>query len=155
MFRFFVVVACLGLLLGPVPTWATDIGVEAVENFLRHRNVLLSVDFAFGSHKLSEKSCQSLDRIVVDLKALLADSKVVRIEGYATPQGEEDYNLILSMQRAMAVQEYLQRRHGFEIDLYFNGYGSSKAPPLKRVELAFYDDTLGLTVADIDSTITK
>jgi len=155
MFRSFVLLTIMTGLLTVSSAWsATSLAAE-VEEFLRHRNVLLSVEFAFGSHKLTEGSRASIDRVAEDLKMLLRDSKVVRIEGYATPQGKEDYNLVLSMQRAMAIQEYLMNRYGLELDLFFNGYGSGHAPAEKLVQLAFYDDTLGLRVADVDSVVTQ
>jgi len=124
-------------------------------DFLKHRNVLLTVDFTFGSNELTEDSRASIDRIASDLQSLLTDNKIVRIEGHASPVGKEDYNLVLSMRRAMAVQEYLQVKYGLELDLYFNGYGSERNHDEKLVQLAFYDDTLGLALADIDSVVTQ
>ncbi len=151
---FFSSLLTLVLFFNAALTWADSKTFQEIEEFLSHRNVLLSVEFSHASNMLSEDAKRSLDRIAKDIKALTKDSKVVRIEGFATPTGKEDYNLVLSMQRAMAVQDYLMERFGLDIDLYFNGYGS-QAPSEAIVQLAFYDDTLGLAVADVDSVVTR
>jgi len=147
------IVMGLAIILGASSAWSAAAGSRNVDNFLEHRNVLLSVEFSPASLKLSDESKRALDRIVSDIKALLKDHMIVRIEGYASPQGKEDNNLVLSMQRAMAVQDYLRERYGLEIDLFFNGSGS-RAPSEAMVQLAFYKDTLGLTKAEVDTIIT-
>ncbi len=155
MFRTTVLTVMLCFSLAVSTAWSASSQPDEVMDFLRHRNVLLSVDFDFGSHKLTETSRHSIDRVAGDLKELLGEQKIVRIEGYATPQGKEDYNLVLSMQRAMEVQRYLMNRYGLELDLYFNGYGSGREPSETLVQLTFYDDTLGLKVANIDDVVTQ
>ncbi|PLY04569.1 MAG: hypothetical protein C0624_05540 [Desulfuromonas sp.] len=155
MFRSLAIIAALILILLVPAAWSASDALNEFAEFMSHRNVLVSLDFTHGSHKLTEGSQKSLDRVVGDLKALLDDDKVIRIEGYATQEGKDEYSLVLSMQRAMEVQSYLMDRYGFELDLYFNGYGSGKVAAEKRVQIAFYDDSLGLRVANIDSVITQ
>ena len=127
-----------------------------VSDFLSHRNVLLSIEFSTGSHILSLTARQAIDRVASDLLDLIDNDKVVRVEGFASPGGSRDMNLVLSMKRAMAVQVYLMEQHGLEIDLFFNGFGvEGNTPTESKVQLAFYDDSLGLKVAEVDTVVTE
>ena len=114
----------------------------------------MTLEFDPASNDLSLSSRNTLDQVVPDLKTLLDDRKLVRIEGFASTTGKQGPGLLLSMQRAMMVQFYLQKNYGLDLHLFFNGYGSSK-PSDPVVQLAFYDDTLGLAVAEFDEIITE
>jgi len=126
-----------------------------VSEFLEHRQVLLSVDFSSGSSRLTDEARRELDGAVNDLKGLVSEQKIIRIEGHASPGGDEQRNLVLSMQRAMEVRAYLLAQFGMEFDLFINGYGAEGSPAETVVQLAFYDDTLGITTAETESIITR
>jgi len=134
-------------------------GVGAVDpevsEFLLHRQVILSVDFSSGSARLSDEARMRLDEAVNDLRSLLGREKVIRVEGHASRGGDEQMNLMLSMRRAMEVRAYLLSQYGLDFDLFFNGYGSNGPSAKTVVELASYDDTLGVTEAPVDSVVTR
>ena len=81
---FFSSLLTLVLFFNAALTWADSKTFQEIEEFLSHRNVLLSVEFSHASNMLSEDAKRSLDRIAKDIKALTKDSKVVRIEGVIT-----------------------------------------------------------------------
>ena len=155
MTRLLSILSLILFVLLAAQAWSDEGISPEVVDFLEHRNVLLSLNFDADSNELTEDSKESLDRVSADLKSLLNANKIVRIEGYAAPSGPEDYNLLLSMRRAMVVQEYLLARYGLDLDLFFNGFGSARPPARKLVQLAFYEDTLGLAIADVDAVITR
>jgi outer membrane protein OmpA-like peptidoglycan-associated protein len=149
-------VLAVALILLATPAIADSKLNREVSDFLSHRNVLLSIEFSPGSHILSVAAREAIDRVAPDLLDLMDNSKVVRIEGYASPSGPRESNLVLSMKRAMAVQVYLMDKYGVDIDLFFNGFGEEgNIPTESKVQLAFYDDSLGLKAAEVETIITE
>jgi outer membrane protein OmpA-like peptidoglycan-associated protein len=53
-----------------------------------------------------------LDTLAAVLKDPYMAGKVVRIEGHTDTTGSDEYNVLLSYRRAVAVQQYLRDHHG-------------------------------------------
>lgn len=83
-------------LLGRKPT-------EVVKETVRYQNgEYTPVWFAFDSAELTDEAKKDLD--------LVPTEKEVSVVGYASPEGEEQYNKDLSLRRAQAVADYLKGR---------------------------------------------
>ncbi|TYP00332.1 OmpA family protein [Geothermobacter ehrlichii] len=116
-------------------------------DFIGTRRVLATVHFAPGSSRLDAVGRQTLDQLVEELRRLSPDEKVVRIEGFASPEGTERTNVDLSMERATRVELYFRRHHKLPPTRYLVGIGvraEGDMPPEKqrRVEIAVYDNVL-------------
>lgn len=85
---------------------------------------LEGVSFHPGSDRLTEKSAAILTQAAEALKAL--DKKTVTIAGHTDSQGDENYNLGLSLSRANAVKRYLTQRGIAASRLKSVGYGESQ-----------------------------
>lgn len=126
-------------------TYAADSLPSEFDEFLRSRTVLASVSFAPGETTLSPSAKQEIDRIVPKLRGLDPLRSLIRIEGFATPDGSEEINVLLSMLRAKAVIDYLSVRHRFAADLFLTGHGSGGRSAVhsdggRTADIALYDN---------------
>ncbi len=133
------------LLLCSGQVWAA--GDLDFAHFIGTRRVLATVHFAAGSSRLDAAGRQVLDRVVDRLRSLSPDETVVRIEGFASPEGSDQTNVGLSMERASQVELYFRRRHQLPPTRYLVGIGvraENGMPPAeqRRVEIAVYDNVL-------------
>jgi len=101
--------------------FSIDILVISTERGLKIR--VSNIEFDFNKETLrGEKTYEILEKIVNVLKKYGKYS--VLIEGHTDSTGDEDYNLILSKNRAEAVGEYLIKNGIAEKRLSYQGYGS-------------------------------
>ena len=93
--------------------------------------ILNDVLFQFNSAELDIEATQELDAAV----AFLKDNPEVKIEiaGHTDAQGDEEYNIKLSFDRAMSVHEYFLKKNVPKENLVFKGYGESQ--PLTGAEV--------------------
>jgi len=137
--RLSLVLACLLLL--PIISVA-DEAEEQLKSFLKSRTVIDQVYFNVASNSLSKSARSQLDNIVARLRTIGEQDKVLRIEGFASPEGDAAKNVNLSMYRAMAVRNYLRDKHDLHPDLFLTGYGGKQdaANPAaaRRVDIALY-----------------
>lgn len=89
--------------------------------------VNLYIKFAYKSAELEQDAQITLDRLADALKDnRLADWDFL-IGGHTDAVGSDAYNLKLSDRRALAVRDYLMRRHGISGDrLIDKGFGESR-----------------------------
>ena len=69
--------------------------------------------------------------------------RLIRVEGFASSDGQEGKNMDLSMLRAVAVKNYLEQK-AIAVDLYISGFGENspatgKLSEQRRVDIATYD----------------
>ncbi len=132
-----------------------------VESFVRSRLLIGSVQFAPGAVRLDSVERKKLDSIARRLNRAEMKEKLVRIEGFSSPDGASDQaNISLAMQRAQAVDEYLRNNHRLGIDSFLVGFVDRTANGLTheqkcRVEVAVYDNLLKIDAAPIDKTILR
>lgn len=135
----------------------TALGVS-VEDFLGTRKVVGVIPFQVGSFELDQAARKKLDSLVTFLKDVDPEKKVVRLEGFTSPEGADGKNIDLSMKRAMAVENYLRSVHHLPLNRYLVGRGvwegASVAPASqRRVEVVFYDNLLNMEDAEVDKLI--
>ena len=119
--------------------------VKDADSLLGQREVLCSVDFAPNSISLSPAARNALGQVVSNLKRFDFDAKIIRIEGFASPDGDKEKNFRLSIKRALAVERFLRIDHGVSLNNYVTGYGPTlpenlAAAGTRRVEIAVYDN---------------
>jgi outer membrane protein OmpA-like peptidoglycan-associated protein len=94
-----------------------DVGSELV--------TLQPIEFEFDKDILRDSAYPILDEVV---KAFInnPDIHLVEVQGHTDEQGNDDYNMDLSVRRAATVMRYLQE-HGVEhARLESNGYGETR-----------------------------
>lgn len=128
--------------------------------FLASRKLLTTVHFAVGSAALDERAKRKIDQVVARLKEVDLDQTLIRIEGFASPEGSFAGNISLSMRRAKSVQDYLRNRHQLQADLFLTGFcarGKEEADPekLRRVEIALYRNVFAVDSASIEQIIIR
>ncbi|WDF70811.1 OmpA family protein [Sphingobacterium oryzagri] len=80
------------------------------------------IQFEFDSSVLKTESYATLDKLAKDLR----DAKgSVTLDGYASAEGSEDYNMNLSKDRANAVKQYLVNAGVSASSISANGYGEA------------------------------
>lgn len=98
-----------------------DILVVVTERGLKIK--ISSIEFSFGSGKLTSRGRDVLDRVAVILRKYPA--YFIMIEGHTDDVGEEQYNLRLSEQRAKSVYDYLVEKGTDAERLNFRGMGET------------------------------
>jgi OOP family OmpA-OmpF porin len=84
----------------------------------------MDVHFNFDQSALKPEAERSLDKYIKDLKE--NPGAKIRIEGYTSEMGTEEYNQTLSKERADAVKSYLVNEGGIESShLKTSGYGET------------------------------
>jgi outer membrane protein OmpA-like peptidoglycan-associated protein len=123
----------------PVPSQVSD--------FLASRDVVGVVYFGLGSALLTQSAKSAIDNMVPQLRQVDLYTTLVRLEGFASPDGDMETNVEISMMRAKAVADYLQERYQLGLDYYLVGFGAGsmtggKQPvkKLRRVEFALYEN---------------
>lgn len=84
------------------------------------------VHFGFDRTDLTKKAKTALDKFALRLKVKNEDV-FIEIQGHTDNVGPEAYNLILALDRAKAVMEYLHTKHGIPLHRMSTfSYGESK-----------------------------
>ncbi|MDO4790327.1 MAG: OmpA family protein [Porphyromonas sp.] len=100
------------------------------------------VFFAVGSDKVSEESKTALDQVVVYLETY--PNQRIRLNGYASPEGNLAKNNALSAKRVEAVKRYLMEKgiDGSRIETRTGGIDSVSATPAqaRRVDIVSIDN---------------
>ena len=99
-----------------------SVRIEPVED---PKAVALSVTFDFDSDALTDEALVTLEQLGLALVSF--EGNLFRIEGHTDTVGSDDYNVSLSLRRAVAVRNYLTRE--FSIDsrsLLVDGRGESE-----------------------------
>jgi len=105
---------------------------EIPEKLKKFTGVIPNINFKSGSDELLSSSFPTLDRAAEVLNEFTGVR--LEIQGHASSEGKESYNLKLSKKRAEAVREYLIRR-GVQSDrLRAQGYGESVPLETNRSE---------------------
>ena len=97
----------------------------------------LKVYFSVGKSELDQKYNEQLDEILAVLKK--NPSLGVEISGYASPEGDEEYNHQLSNNRAISVVDYLNHRGIVRRRIVAKGLGETSSENLSNEELRRVD----------------
>lgn len=139
MKHFSALLTIFSLLLAPLFVQADEL-----TNFLESRSVAGQVYFTKGSSQLSSEHQQLLDKLSNNIKTQ-TPGHIIRIEGFASPEGSKPMNYELANRRALTVQAYLQKR-GVSAELFFVSFGeknisTAKLSEQRRVDIAIYQET--------------
>jgi len=106
---------------------AQEIKVEKLEK-IAHQKLQLKIQFDTGSDTLTtsdEKNLATLSEVLHDDSTLN-----VRLDGYTDPRGTDEYNNVLSLERAKSVAAILED-YGINPErIDINGHGSKHVPNL-------------------------
>lgn len=95
---------------------------EAPKNDLVAGEYYAPIGFEFDSSVLKTESYSTLDKLAKELR----DSNgSITLDGYASAEGTEEYNLNLSKDRANAVKQYLVNAGVSASNISANGYGEA------------------------------
>lgn len=130
----------ISLLILPVSSYAGEI-----DQFLGSRSVAGQIFFIKGNSRLTVAHKRTLMALTQALHKNRFAGRLIRVEGFSSPEGNRSVNYDLSMQRAMAVQSYLQQR-GLTTELFLTGHGeknvaTAKLSEQRRVDIAIYQET--------------
>jgi len=101
-------------------------GIQVVEAMEVLPKAGALINFGFDSAKINYDSLPLLDEFGKALKNHFIDTLIL-IAGHTDNEGSNDYNQILSEQRAEAVVEYLKTSHGIDPDkLLSKGFGETQ-----------------------------
>ncbi|HLR52208.1 MAG TPA: OmpA family protein [Candidatus Avamphibacillus sp.] len=82
--------------------------------------------FDFDDSTLKKEAMETLDDIIIELENLETDTPI-HINGHTDNQGDPDYNLNLSEERAEAVWEYIQENGDIDtLNVHVEGFGETK-----------------------------
>jgi len=114
-------------------------------SFLGQREVLCTINFPVNSVSITTEASAVLNNNAPFLKNVNLKEKIVRIEGFASPEGAKTKNFRLSIDRARAVESFLRDKHGVSLDHYISGFGplqpeNVSAAGKRSVQIAIYDN---------------
>jgi OmpA-OmpF porin, OOP family len=103
----------------------TNERISALDDYVAQQTV--SINFAVGSAVLTPASKTTLDQIAQ--QALKARGYVLEVRGFASAEGSEEKNRMLSQRRADAVVRYLAYTHNIPLRRIVTpfGYGEQQA----------------------------
>jgi outer membrane protein OmpA-like peptidoglycan-associated protein len=93
------------------------------------QSVNLKIEFDVNSHKIRPDSHDLLDKLGKALTSEKLKEKAILIKGHTDSDGNDDYNLNLSLNRAQAVKSYLVGRFSIPESM-LKVYGYGKTMPL-------------------------
>lgn len=82
--------------------------------------------FDFDESKLKSDAKETLDELIGDLEELVADTEL-EINGHTDDEGDADYNMDLSEERAESVMDYVEDNSDIadQLDIEVEGYGET------------------------------
>lgn len=121
------------------------------------REILCSVEFSVNSSDLTPTARKILALSAPRLKELDFNKKLIRIEGFASPEGGRDKNYRLSLERARSVESFLRTEHGVSLNHYITGFGPKRNPGIsvtgtRSVQVVIYDNPWGHDDIPVEST---
>lgn len=139
---FFLLIFCLNV----VPVLAAN--STDFDSFIKSREVVATLYFQVNSDNLAAVEHQRILQIVSQLRQLQKAGRLIRVEGFSSPEGDQEANFQLSFFRARAVADIITSR-GLPAEVTLTGYGDLQAKTddavkERRVEIASYIKPVGL-----------
>lgn len=131
------------LLCGLFPLVVSAASTGEIDEFLNSRQVVTQIFFAKRTAELSSQAKAQIDNIASELQGYQERKMLLRVEGYASPEGGDVQNFQLSLQRSLAVGNYLLSRHKLSVAVFLTGFGKNekaagKLSEMRRVDIAIY-----------------
>ena len=121
---------------------------EQLAKLLEEKEIVCTVEFDVNSAELSREAQQTLTGAVSQIKSVNLKKKMIRIEGFSSPEGNKLINVRLSIDRARAVERFLRANHGVSLDHYISGFGATvpdgvSAAGTRSVQIVIYNNPWG------------
>jgi outer membrane protein OmpA-like peptidoglycan-associated protein len=105
---------------------ATNDRISEIDSYEPRQNV--AVNFRVNSSALSTEAKAALDEIAAQAKN--EKGYLIQVTGYASADGSEARNRVLSERRAEAVRRYLAENHDIPLHRMINPFGFGEAKPV-------------------------
>jgi outer membrane protein OmpA-like peptidoglycan-associated protein len=105
---------------------ATNDRISAIDNYEARQNI--AVNFKVNSAVLSDEAKAALDEIATQAKN--EKGYLIQVTGYASADGTEAANRVLSEHRAEAVKRYLAETHDIPLFRIITPFGFGEAKPV-------------------------
>jgi len=105
---------------------ATNDRISQIDNYEAKQNI--TVNFKVNSAVLSDESKAALDEIAAQAKN--EKGYLIQVTGYASADGPEAKNRVLSERRAEAVRRYLAENHDIPLHRMINPFGYGELKPV-------------------------
>jgi hypothetical protein len=114
----------------------------AFNSFIASREIVATIYFQANSEDLGKKAHERVSTTVSRLRKLQTDGRLIRVEGFSSPEGDREANFRLSFYRARTVADIIKEQ-GLPAEVTLTAYGdlySESNDPAKerRVEIASY-----------------
>lgn len=118
------------------------------EQFIKSREVVTTLYFQPNSESLTSAERKRVAESIDKLRDLQQNGRVIRVEGFSSPEGDQEKNFILSFFRARSVADLIEKK-GLPAEVTLTGYGdlragSKKLEKERRVEIASYLKPAGM-----------
>ena len=131
------------------------------DEFIKSREIVTTIYFQSNHEDLSDSERKRVSETINKLRELQKNGRMIRVEGFSSPEGDQEKNFHLSFFRARYVAELIEAK-GMPAEVALTGYGdllASSDDPKKerRVEIASYLKPAGMKrvrVADKKSRAT-
>lgn len=123
----------------------TDINFDT---FIKSREVVATLYFASNSEVLSDAEQGRLAEVIQKIRSMQKNDRLIRVEGFSSPEGNQEANFKLSFYRARSVANLIESS-GVPAEVTLTGYGDLKARSEdhareRRVEIASYLKPVGM-----------
>ncbi len=105
---------------------ATNARITAIDDYVVHSTA--TVYFKVGSAELSPEAKAALDKVAQT--AMTLRGYIIEVTGFASADGDEKKNKILSQRRAQAVIDYLVQTHNIPLRRIGQSYGFGELNPV-------------------------
>src|SRR5215813_1426401 len=105
---------------------ATNDRISQIDNYEERKNI--TVNFKVNSAVLSDDAKAALDEIAQQAKT--EKGYLIQVTGYASADGPEAKNRVLSEKRAEAVRRYLAENHDIPLHRMINPFGYGELKPV-------------------------
>jgi hypothetical protein len=143
--RFLVIFA---VITGIVTSPAFGMNDVSFDKFIKSREVVATLYFKSNTEDLTGSERTRLSDTINKLRELQRNGRMIRVEGFSSPEGDQEKNFRLSFFRARTVADLIEAK-GLPAEVTLTGYGDLRAgtdDPKKerRVEIASYAKPSGI-----------
>jgi len=118
------------------------------DEFIKSREIVTTFYFQPNHENLSNSELKRLSETINKVRELQKNGRIIRVEGFSSPEGDQEENFSLSFFRAHSVAVLIEAK-GLPAEVTLTGYGDLRAnsdDPTKerRVEIASYVKPVGM-----------
>jgi len=118
------------------------------DEFIKSREIVTTIYFQSNNEGLSSSERKRLSGTIDKLRELQNNGRMIRVEGFSSPEGDQEKNFSLSFFRARSVAVLIEAK-GLPAEVALTGYGDLRASSdnpkqERRVEIASYLKPVGM-----------